>query len=224
VTAVPPAPTGLVAAYGMGEGTGTTVGDSSGNANIGTITGTGVTWTAQGKYGSGLAFNGVGGNVTIPHSASLNLTSSFTLSAWVQKTTQYGTNTILMKGIDGCGYWLGTGDDQVSSGFNDGATGCKDHFTSTANLQPNVWVHLTAVFDNSANTYKVYVNGTQVLSQTETAAPLSVPTALIFGQSDYAPNNYERWSGLMDEIRVYNRALSVAEIQTDMNTPVGGGS
>src|SRR4029453_6672895 len=74
---------GDAASYSFYEGLGTSVSDSSGNGNDGTITGTGVTWTAQGKFGSALSFNGLGGNVTIPHSASLNLTSSYTLSAWV---------------------------------------------------------------------------------------------------------------------------------------------
>ena len=50
------APTGLVAAYGFDEGSGTTVTDQSGNGNTGTVTGT--TWAATGKYGKALQFNG----------------------------------------------------------------------------------------------------------------------------------------------------------------------
>ena len=50
------APTGLVAAYGFDEGSGTTVTDASGNGNTGTITN--ATWATTGKYGKALQFNG----------------------------------------------------------------------------------------------------------------------------------------------------------------------
>ena len=43
---------------------------------------------------------------------------------------------------------------------------------------------------------------------------------LLIGQTNYAPANFERWNGLIDEIRIYNRALNQSEIQTDMNTPL----
>ena len=51
------APTGLVAAYGFDEGSGTTVADASGNGHTGTITA--ATWAATGKYGKALQFNGI---------------------------------------------------------------------------------------------------------------------------------------------------------------------
>lgn len=43
---------------------------------------------------------------------------------------------------------------------------------------------------------------------------------LIFGQTNYAPANFERWNGLIDEVMIYNRALTQSEIQSDMNTPL----
>src|SRR3954470_16681998 len=76
------AQTGPVAAYGFNEGTGGTVSDSSGNGNTGTISG--ATWTASGKFGSALTFNGTNTLVSIAHSASLNLTAAMTLEAWVK--------------------------------------------------------------------------------------------------------------------------------------------
>ena len=76
--------TGLVAAYAFNEGTGTTVADSSGHGLTGTISG--ATWTAGGKFGNALTFNGTNALVTIPNAASLQLTVGMTLEAWVYPT------------------------------------------------------------------------------------------------------------------------------------------
>ena len=66
---------------GLVRVSGTTVSDSSGNGNNGTVANT--TWTANGKFGSGLVFNGTNAKVTIPDAASLHLTTAMTLEAWV---------------------------------------------------------------------------------------------------------------------------------------------
>ena len=73
--------TGLVAAYAFDEASGTTVADASGSGNGGTISG--ATWTAAGKYGPALVFNGTNAKVTIPDAPSLRLTNAMTLEAWV---------------------------------------------------------------------------------------------------------------------------------------------
>ena len=63
----------LVAAYAFDEGSGTTVADSSGNGNNGTVAN--ATWTATGKFGQALVFNGTSTRVTVPDSPSLHLTT-----------------------------------------------------------------------------------------------------------------------------------------------------
>jgi len=207
-----------VAAYSFNAGSGTMVTDSSGNGNMGTIS-SGPVWSAQGKFGSALTFSG-SGNVSVPHAPTINLTSSFTLSAWVKPTALSGYQTILIKETTGgCSYWLQTNGNQVSSGFNNGS-GCAEHLTSTANLPLNAWSYLTAVFDDAANTYKIYVNGNLVSSQTETGTIQPNTQSLVFGQSGCSSCGYERWRGLIDEVRIYNRALSPSEIQADMGTPI----
>jgi hypothetical protein len=80
----------------------------------------------------------------------------------------------------------------------------------------NTWTHLTATYD--ASTLRLFVNGVQVGSQTTTGALLTSTGALrIGGNSIWG----EHFAGLIDEVRIYNRALSQAEIQADMNAPVG---
>ena len=78
---------GLVAAYSFDEGTGTTVADASGNGNTGTTANT--SWTT-GHSGSALSFNGSSSWVTVPDSASLDLTSALTLEAWVKPSAENG--------------------------------------------------------------------------------------------------------------------------------------
>src|SRR5262249_23528075 len=83
--------TGLVAAYSFDEGSGTTVIDTSGQGNNGTISG--ATWTTAGRFGNALVFNGTNALVTIPDAVSLRLTTGMTLEAWVYPT---GTPTTWM--------------------------------------------------------------------------------------------------------------------------------
>src|SRR5262249_32853026 len=75
-------PTGLVAAYGFEEPSGTTAVDSSGKGNTGTLV-NGPTRTTSGKFGSALTFDGTNDYVNVPDSASLNLTNAVTMEAWV---------------------------------------------------------------------------------------------------------------------------------------------
>jgi hypothetical protein len=64
---------------------------------------------------------------------------------------------------------------------------------------------------------QLYVNGVQVASRAQTGAIATSTNPLqIGGDSFYG----QYFAGRIDEVRIYNRALSVAEIQTDMNTPL----
>ena len=92
------ASSGLVAAYAFDEGSGTTVTDASGNGNNGTISN--ATWSTSGKYGDALQFNGTNALVTIPNSASLQLSSGMTLEAWVDPSTVNAWRDVVYKAND----------------------------------------------------------------------------------------------------------------------------
>ena len=160
-----PLATGLVGAWSFNEGSGATARDSSANANHGTLVGP-ATWDPAGKYGAALSLSGLGGNVTVPHASSLNLSSSYTLEAWVKPTALNSYQTVLIKEqTSGCGYWLQTAGNRLSSGFNNG--GCREHLGPTTPTIPlNQWSHLAAVFNDAANTSVLYLNGTAIATTT----------------------------------------------------------
>ena len=201
---------GLAAAYGFNEGSGTVVNDVSGNGNNGTISG--ATWTTSGKYGNALNFNGTNARVTINNAASLQLTSAMTLEGWVYPTTVNSAwRDVIYKGNDN--YYL-EGTSTNSSRPAMGGTFAGDLY-GTGPLPANTWSHLAATYDGA--TMRLYVNGVQVASRAKTGViatstnPLQIGGDSIYGQY---------FAGLIDEVRVYNRALSVAEIQNDMNSPL----
>jgi hypothetical protein len=80
----------------------------------------------------------------------------------------------------------------------------------------NVWKHVAMTYDGT--TVRLYVDGVLASSATGTHGTNNNP--LVFGQWSLGT---EYWNGLIDEVRVYTRALTATEVQTDLNTPVGGG-
>jgi hypothetical protein len=211
-----PGPTGLVAAYAFNEASGSSVTDASANGNAGTM-GTNVSRTASGKFGGALAFNG--GMVTIPNSASLALTSAMTIEAWVNPTSVSSQWTdILNKGRDD--YYLMAGYNggpnpvgAVTFAGNSGSTGA---FSNTA-LTANRWTHLAATYDGAA--MHLYLDGREVASFTGADAIRTSTAALTIGGDPY----FGQWfRGSIDEVRIYNRALTPSEIASDMATPIGG--
>jgi len=216
---------GLVAAYTFNEGTGTTVADVSGNNNAGTL-GSGVTWSAQGKFGNALAFNG-SSLVTVPPSASLNLTAGMTLEAWILPTTASPSRKVLWKDWPGQGisiYGLGFGFGAASNspeGFFTNENGIPVGLGSPPDLPLNAWSHVAATYDAATSTMSLYVNGTLRDSRVIFASPSPITTstgALLIGGN--TTSSSALFQGRIDEVRIYNRALSQGEIQSDMNTPV----
>src|SRR5690348_4388588 len=175
------AQTGLVAAYSFAEGSGTTVSDSSGHGNTGTIAG--ATWTAAGKYGNALLFNGSSARVNINDAASLDLSTGMTLEAWVNpSSTTAKWRDVIYKAVDT--YYLeGTSDTgPPGAGGTFGSAGVV--IRGTATLATSTWTHLAATYDGA--TLRLYVNGTQVSSRTQAGGiPNSSGALQIGGDSTF---------------------------------------
>jgi PKD repeat protein len=204
--------TGLVAAYGFNEGTGTTLRDSSGNNNSGVISG--ATWAATGRFGKALSFNGTSNWVTVADAPSLDLTTGMTLEAWVYpQGSLSGWRSIVMKEqptVDA--YYL-----EIVGGIVVGdifVAGSVHHIYSPNPIPLNAWTHMAATYDGSR--FRLYVNGVEVANMLQSgpiqtsSSPLRIGGNAMWG---------EYFQGIIDEVRIYNRALSAAEIDADMNTP-----
>jgi RHS repeat-associated protein len=204
--------TGLVAAYGFEESTGTTAADSSGQGNNGTLEN--VTHLEWGRYGRALDFDSAADKVSIPDSASLDLTGGFTLEAWVRPdTSSWSTTQVIKKEGEGT---CATPAYQMSSGSTapsqqPAVYACsKVFFAGEERLPKGVWTHL-AMTVNSGKEAAIYVNG--ALSKSGTIGSLSAATAtnLLLGPG---------FDGAIDEVRIYNRRLESAEIKSDMSVAV----
>jgi hypothetical protein len=208
--------TGVVAAYSFDEGWGSTAADASGNANDGMIQG--ATWT-QGKYGHALAFDGKTAWVRVANTPSLALTTGLTLVAWVYPAVLGADwKAVLVKeqasGPAGAAYYLYADSpaDQPATGvFIDGY---QDLFGG-GRLVPHTWTHLAATYDGIMQ--RLYLNGIEVASRAKTGSLAASGGPLGIG-SDSAW--WETFEGRIDEVRLYNRALSAAELQRDMYRPV----
>ena len=187
--------------------------DASGNGNNGTITN--ATWSTSGKYGDALQFNGTNALVTIPDAASLHLSTGMTLEAWVNPSTVNSAwRDVIYKGNDNF-YLEATSTNASKPDAGMIAGGSYADAIGTAKLTASAWSFLTETYDGS--TLRLYVNGTQVASTAHTGTiatstnPLQIGGDSIYGQY---------FAGLIDNVRVYNVALTAAQIQTDQATAI----
>ena len=199
---------GLVGWWKFDEGSGSVAADSSGNGNDGTLNGP-VEWTEDGKVGGAMAFTGPYNFVLVPDAPSLNPTDAITIAACI-KPSWTGNNRILQKSTEGSDNQyrlLKEGGDNIRVHLPPAA-----NFEITGNIPPNgEWTHLAATYDGSA--IKVYYDGV-VVGETAFSDDLGVSDGPLFIGNKWseAPAGDE-FNGVMDDVRIYNRALSASEIQ-----------
>jgi hypothetical protein len=210
---------GLVAAYSFNEGSGTTLVDRTGNGRTGTLSG--PTWSSAGKFGGALSFDGVNDWVTVADANALDLTTGMTLEAWVFPTSSGGgswRNVIIKERTNGEVYNLyanTTPDVPTIYVVRAAQTGAPLDASGTSTVPVDVWTHLAATYDGT--TLRLYVNGLQVGTRAVSGALVTSTGALRIGGNAVWG---EFFRGRLDEIRIYNRALTAAEIQADMNAAI----
>ncbi len=207
---------GLVAAYNFEEASGATVVDASGKGNNGTITE--AARITSGKFGSALSFDGINDWVTVNDSASLDLTTGMTLEAWVYPTgAPSAWGTIAMKETTG---------NAVYGLFSDGTNSLPEAYMAGKSsaiglniLPANTWAHLATTYNGSILVF--YINGNEVRRVTTSGNITTSSGSLRIGGNSVWGDYFK---GRIDEIRIYNSALSVREIQADMNKAVATSS
>lgn len=212
----------LIAYWGFNEGAGTVVQDGSGNNNAGTISG--ATWSTRGRFGSALNFQNGTAHVTIPNTPALGqLTNRLTLAAWVFPTSSANPYATIIQRNNAAhtffNFLLYARWPYSSGGpafrinwNNDTAINTGESVRSSITLPLFQWSHVAATYDGV--TLQIYINGalrgsTSLLNGTIPAS--SQP--IWIGANDLNGNPFR---GRIDEVRIYNRALSQNEIQSIM--------
>jgi hypothetical protein len=207
-----------VAWYKFDETTGTSAADASGNGNPATLV-NGPTW-GTGKAGNAVSLDGSNDYVSLP-TGSLSSLSDFTLATWVYLDTTGNWRRIFDFGSSTTVNMFLT--PQSSSGAirfaitTSGSSG-EQRLNGTAALATGTWKHVAVTLSGSTGT--LYVDGVQVGQNTSlTLKPSSLgsTTNNWIGRSQYSGDAY--LDGQIDQFRIYNRALSAAEVLALFQNP-----
>jgi hypothetical protein len=205
--AIPSTLAGLVAAYSFDEGEGPRVSDASGNGNSGYVAN--AVWS-EGRFGSALEFGGKGW-VTIRAAQALDATREMTLQAWIYPAErETAWRDVVTRETSGGGSAFSLPAVSASAPAGEGWV-----VKEKVKLVPGRWTHLATTYDRRVQ--RVYVNGVLVAVRPRPRAQMGEPGALHVGGS---PVWGHRFKGKIDEVRVYNRALTTGEIRADMTYPV----
>jgi len=210
-----PTKTGLVGAWTLDEGTGTKANDSSGTGNSGTLSGAVIpTWTT-GKLGKALSFNGSSSYVSGGTNLGMSGDFSGTASAWIKRGTGSSSTfqSVFVAGsaatLQAFGLGInGNSDGDVTIQFNGG----KGRYSAGGLIPINTWTHIAVTKTAGAieSTSHLFINGVEVAqSGGQTGTPNFVASLNYIGK--WTTGGYE-FKGLIDDVRVYNRALSATEI------------
>jgi hypothetical protein len=213
---------GLTLAFGLDEGSGAITHDSSGNQNRGSITN--ALWSNSGHTGKALLFDGTGDWVDTPNSASLNVTGQgLTVEMWANITSSTGSDYVLLGkpwNVGNTGpppYQFGVeysaSRNQVDFFYGDTTNTGRGPFSMSSSV--GTWQHIAFTFDGT--TVRGYLNGVQQLATSAPGSVASRNTPVRLGV-DGASN--QGFKGRLDDVRIYNRALTAAEIAQDRDKPV----
>jgi hypothetical protein len=176
-----------------------------------------------GKHGQGVTF-GSGGYIDIPHSSAM-APQRFTIDAWVKPqgpgpNNDFWGSVIVQKGLPiptghsnvSVSLWWSASQQKFIFGFGDNTT---DRIDSTSTFPAGQWYHVAATYDGS--TFKLYVNGvlegtmarTKVIVY-DASIPWTIGSTAAPFRTLGAPRTF---NGVIDEVEIFNRALSQAEIQ-----------
>ena len=222
VAQAPTLPEGAVAAWLFDEGEGENVADAAGE-NDGTFTN--PEW-AEGKFGSAAQITPGQNYISVPGSEALSPTDAVSVTAWVY-LDKYGEGEFPNRRV----LQMGTYDPESDYGIEDnsyrllfevgefifdagpGADPEQISVPQDEFVTLETWHHVAGVY--SGDQIALYVDGEQVASQEANGAALSAPAdgRLFIGtKSDLAPEG-DWWDGRIDEVAIFDRALSQEEIQ-----------
>jgi hypothetical protein len=228
-------PTGLVAYYPLDENTGTTVADASRYQNNGTLNSP-ASWNASGKIGSAVNMNGTTdsagtGAVLVSNNANLPTGSAMTVELWANQS-QWVTNQAFASqwNYSTSGSWaVQTGASNnlriyIAGSQTDTGTNYVDTTSGTWNSF-NVWRHVVMTFDGSqaaASRVKVYIDGVQAGTTVTGTIPASLQSSTGAFSIGSFPGLGRALTGSVDQVKLFNRALSLGEVTAEYNGQSAG--
>jgi hypothetical protein len=225
--AIPPPPSDhLALAYAFDETGGGTTRDASGNGNTGTVHG--ATF-GIGRNGNALTFDGTSSYVETPNSGSLDIGGTgLSIAFWVLVTPSNSGIDYVVVGKPWNATSMTSPFYQYGVEYSNGVARTLDfyfgdpssnlHGPYRMNPTPGVWTHVAYTYDGT--TVRGYLDGVERLVQADASSLQRRGNSLRLG----VDGAYQQFfKGSLDDLRIYNRALTPAEVQGVMQTPVGGG-
>ena len=199
---------GLVGWWKFDEGSGATAADSSGNTNTGTLSGSTLPTWGTGPLAGDLSFDGSTSYVNVPTSSSLNIAGNLSVGAWVKINSFKDYGVIIEKGSGGTAatmnYAIWTyANRAISFYIADGINSQFLTYTAPVGFEGS-WHHITGTVDGSK--VHLYVDGSEKSSFFQTVTPAGNSYPVSISIPSYVLN------GQIDDVRIYNRALSSAEV------------
>ena len=197
----------LKLSFPMDEGSSTTAYDKSGNGNNGTLQ-NGPTWV-NGKFGKALSFDGSNDYVDCGNDSSLN-PSNITMEAWAKANSLSNWAGIVTNKKDanhGINLQMGTVQN-IAALVGDGSSWV--YVKTSWAPSTGVWYHIVVTHEGTTN--KLYVNGNLEDTKTKGLAYSTPTTKTVIGYFYYDTSGSLPFNGTIDEVRIYNRALTADEI------------
>ena len=209
----------LAGYWDFNENSGSTISDGSTNSNSGNLV-NGPQWTT-GRFGTAINFDGTSKSVDISDDESLDITGEITLEAWINSLSTGGYHAIVHKRADEvANYHMGLwqGNNVYFRFYNNGTE--YHHETTSSPITTGNWHHVAVTFNEANNTVKIYVDGEQEYidsSETGTMQTNDLPV-----QIGYISDSLYAFNGSIDEVKIWNRALSQNEILASYNSTLNG--
>ncbi|WP_375118103.1 LamG-like jellyroll fold domain-containing protein [Nonomuraea sp. MTCD27] len=203
----------LKARWAFDEGTGSTAADSSGNNRPVTLTG--ATW-ATGKSQSGLQLSGTSASYGVTSEPAINTDAGYTVSAWAKIDNTTADHAIISQdGAVNSAFKLAysPGDQKWRMvTYQTDTTGATPlRALSTANAVANQWAHLVGVYDAAAGKIRLYVNGV-LNAETTFTSTWNATSNIQIGRTKANGTLTNYLKGTIDEVRLYQKALTATEI------------
>lgn len=189
--------------------------DASGNGNDGNINGAVLTSDRFNNPNSAYQFDGNSDDITTSSSSTLRVDTELTFTAWINVEDKGQRHSLAAQGtiFDTSGNWqlFITSDNRIMMSCNNQDVCISEQVFSTQNINYNTWTHIGVTF--SSGITRFYINGEFVSqSDMEVNAFNRTSDGIRLGEREYTPDT-DDFKGKLDEVRLYNRALSDEEIQ-----------